>query len=352
MYRHFKRISITLVILFVSALCIIYFCPKQPLLGNVSFSQAVYDDHDHLLRLTLSRDEKYRLYVPLSHISPLLIRATLLQEDQYFRRHFGLNPFSIVKAGWQTYVLKTRRVGASTITMQLARIQYGINSKKLSGKIWQIIRASQYEMHYSKDQILEAYLNLAPYGNNIEGVGAASLIYFGKPVKSLSLPEALTLSVIPQNPTRRTPQQKKLLEIRNKLYARWIMQFPQDKNKNAMINLPLQMQTAHALPFIAPHFVNSILRENLASQQEMKTTLDIHLQKIIERTTKIYLARKKNVGAYNAAILLVDTRDMSVKALVGSSDFFNPAIQGQINGTQTQRSPGSTLKPFIYGKIG
>ncbi len=181
-----QLISITLVLFFVS----VYFLPTPALLSDVSYSTAVYDNQQHLLRLTLSQDDKYRLYTPLSNISPQLISATLLQEDQYFWRHYGVNPIAIVKAAWESYVMRSHRVGASTITMQVARLRLGIRSKKISGKIIQILRAIQLEMHYSKKQILEAYLNLAPYGNNIEGAGAASLIYFNKQVSDISLPQA------------------------------------------------------------------------------------------------------------------------------------------------------------------
>lgn len=348
MNKSLKCFSITIVLLFVSVWAALFFTAPA-LWQNISFSQAVYDENQHLLRLTLSTDQKYRLYVPLSQISPKLIKATLLQEDQYFRWHFGVNPFSIFKAGWQTYIAKSRRVGASTITMQVARIRFGVNSRKWDGKVLQIIRALQLEMHYSKNQILEAYLNLAPYGNNIEGVGAASLIYFGKPVNQLTVPEALTLAVIPQNPVQRTPQQKNLKIIRNKLFARWIATYPEDFLQKSVINLPLQMQTLHNLPFLAPHFVNSVLRDVSAKKQNVVTTLDIHLQALAEKVISRYLAREKNLGVYNASMLLVDTRDMSVKALVGSANFFNQAIGGQINGTDIKRSPGSTLKPFIYG---
>lgn len=330
-------------------MAILYFSQPPGLLTDISFSRAVYADHHRLLRLTLSHDDKYRLFTPLAQISPQLISATLLQEDQYFHWHYGVNPIATLKAAWQTYIVKSRRIGASTISMQVARMRYHINSKKFSGKIWQIIRAIQIEMHYSKEQILEAYLNLAPYGSNIEGVGAASLIYFDKSVNKITLPEAITLSVIPQNPTQRTPQQKNLKEIREKLFTRWLAQHPEDKDKIILLDLPLQMQNMHALPFIAPHFVNTVLQSTPPAQTEINTTLDSHLQKMIEHIAHQYLARKKNLGVYNAAILLVDTRDLSIKALVGSADFFSPTIQGQINGTEIKRSPGSTLKPFIYG---
>lgn len=349
MKKIIKTLSIIFVSLFVSGYLILFFSPKPALLNETSFSTAVYDDHHQLLRLTLSKDDKYRLYTPLSQISPQLIESTLLQEDQYFRWHTGINPLSLFKAVWHTYIAKSRRVGASTITMQVARLRFGINSKHISGKFWQIIRAAQLEMHYSKDEILEAYLNLAPYGGNVEGVGAASLVYFDKPVSNISLPEALTLSIIPQNPSKRTPGNSDLKSIRDHLYSRWLVQHPEDADKKETFGLPLVMQTTHSLPFSAPHLVNMVLHDSSVHQQSVDTTLDSRVQVILNRITRSYLARKKAIGVYNAAVLLVDTRDMGVKGLLGSADFFNKSISGQINGVETKRSPGSTLKPFIYG---
>ncbi|WP_010653717.1 penicillin-binding protein 1C [Fluoribacter dumoffii] len=349
MNRIFKKLSIILISLLVSAYLILFFLPKPPLLEDVSFSRAVYDEHQKLLRLTLSKDEKYRLFTPLSSISKQVIEATLLQEDQYFYWHYGINPWATIKAMWQTYGVQSRRVGASTITMQVARLRYGMNSKKISGKLLQIIRAIQIEMHYSKNEILEAYLNLAPYGGNIEGVGAASLVYFGTGVNKITLPQSLTLSIIPQNPGKRTPNNKELKQIREHLLGRWLGKHPEDANKRGMFALPLVMQNTHMLPFNAPHYVNKVLSTAPNKQQGIETTLDYRTQMIIERITHHYLARKKTLGVNNAAVLLVDTRDMGIKAMLGSADFFNLGISGQINGTETKRSPGSTLKPFIYG---
>ncbi|TAL66042.1 MAG: penicillin-binding protein 1C, partial [Legionella sp.] len=349
MKKLFKTISIILLTLFVSGLLILFFSPTPELLSDVNFSKAVYDDQHQLLRMTLSKDEKFRLYTPLSKISKELVEATLLQEDQYFYSHYGVNPIALGKALWQTYGVKTRRVGASTISMQLARIRFGINSRQVSGKLWQILRAIQIEMHYSKKQILEAYLNLAPYGGNIEGVGAASLVYFNKSVDRISLPEALTLSIIPQNPGKRTPQNHNLKHIRNHLFARWLVKHPEDGNKKVMFDLPLVMHTLKDLPFKVPHFTQQVLHDASITKQSIDTSLDSRTQIIVERITKHYLARKKMVGVFNAAVLLVDTRDLSVKAQMGSADFFNKQISGQINGIETKRSPGSTLKPFIYG---
>jgi penicillin-binding protein 1C len=348
MTRLNRCISLTLVFLIVSMWAILFFLPLPPLLSGLSFSRAVYDDHHQLLRLTLSQDGKYRLYTPLSKIAPELVSASLLEEDQYFYWHPGINPVSLVKAITRTYFRGPRRMGASTITMQVARIRYGIQSKTISGKLKQMLRALQIEMHYSKDEILEAYFNLAPYGNNIEGVGAASLIYFDKSIASITLPEALTLAVIPQNPTKRVPSRGLLTGIRQSLYERWVKLHPEDENKKSLLALPLQMRSLHDIPFRSPHFVNEVLMDAANKQYEVETTLNLRLQTAIEHITRNYLIRRKILGVNNAAVLVVDTRDMGIKAMLGSADFFQQQIGGQINGTSIRRSPGSTLKPFIY----
>jgi penicillin-binding protein 1C len=341
-----KLLSITLVILVVSMGAIIYLWPAPPLLTGISYSRAAFDSNQHLLRLTLSDDEQYRLFTPITELSDQLVDATLLQEDQYFYWHPGINPISLLRASWQTYILKSRRMGASTITMQVARMRYRINSKTASGKLWQIIRALQLEAHYSKQQILEAYLNFAPYGNNIEGVGAASLIYFNKPALDLSLPELLTLTVIPQNPGKRLPSQQLLKIARDKLYTRWQALHPDDRKHQALMHLPLQMRSIRHTPFLAPHLVNDLLATN--NDSRLITTLDIKLQQSIEHMTNHYIARKSRLGVHNAVVMLVDTRTMETKALLGSNNFYDPSIQGQVNGTKAKRSPGSALKPFIY----
>ncbi len=339
---------ITLVIVVVSMVAIIYLIPPPPLLQPISFSQAVYDDHDRLLRLTLSKDTKYRLFTPLDEISPVIIQATLLEEDQYFYWHLGVNPAAFCKALWQTYIKHSRRMGASTITMQVARMRYHIHSKSLTGKWLQIIRALQIEAHYSKHDILEAYLNLAPYGNNVEGVGAASLLYFNKPVSQLTLPEALTLAVIPQNPTKRLPDGNILKEKRDQLYLRWLQSHPKDRSMQALMSLPLQIHSVKAAPFYAPHFVNAILNKYPNDETSIHTTLNLNLQNTIRTTTQKYLSHQQSFGVNNAAVLLIDTDNMQVKALLGSADFFNKTISGEVDGTEAKRSPGSTLKPFIY----
>jgi len=319
-------------------------------------SVAFYDEHGRLLRLTLSSDERYRLWVPLEHLSPQLQQAVLLHEDRWFYWHPGVNPTALVRGAWVTYVRHGARQGGSTITMQLARLLWPLNTRTPWGKAEQAARALQLELYYSKRQILEAYLNYAPYGRNVEGAGAASLAYFDKPGDRLSLPEALTLAVIPRDPVRHLRGatgllNRRLIASRDRLYARWVQRHPQDEALKPLFALPMTIRPLSDLPFEAPHAVDQLLQaQHLsgASRPHVATTLDLGLQHIIERHVARYIARNAGSSIRNASAILVDTRDMSVKALIGSADYANKDISGQVNGTLARRSPGSTLKPFIY----
>ena len=152
--------------------------PKPPLLDGISFSQSVRDRNGTLLRITLAEDQKFRIWTPLRDISPELIGATLQYEDKYYSHHLGVNPVALLRSALEVVRFRRITTGGSTITMQLARLRFHLHTRTLGGKIAQIMRALEIERHYSKAQILEAYLNLAPYGRNIEGIGAASRIYF------------------------------------------------------------------------------------------------------------------------------------------------------------------------------
>ena len=345
-----RRLILLLLLLCAGVTAHLLFKPE--LRHKQGYSQVVYSHQGQLLRLTLSADEKYRLWVPLEKISPQLINTTLLHEDRYFYYHPGINPVALLKAFWQTYVLGGYRRGASTITMQLARMRFAINSRSLPGKFHQIIRSFQLEWYYSKDELLEAYLNTIPYGGNIEGVAAASLIYFDKPPQTLNLHEALTLTVIPQSPQRRLPFAKpenmtNLITARNRLLRNWLQAYPHDNPQRSLLALTPQLRSRAELPFLAPHFVNSLLRQH-ADTAVLETTLDVELQKLLQRSVRSYIESKQSLGFYNATAMLIDTRNMAVRAVLGSADFRNAMIHGQVNGTQAKRSPGSTLKPFIY----
>ena len=176
--------------------------PKPPLLDGIPFSQVVRDRDGNVLRVTLTADQKFRVRTLLHDVSPELIDATLQFEDKHFAQHCGVNPVALLRSA--TSILPGHaRTGGSTITMQLARLRFHLQTRTIPGKARQILRALELERHYSKSEILEVYFNLAPYGRNIEGAAAASQIYFGKQPAHLTGPEAIALSVIPQSPTRR-----------------------------------------------------------------------------------------------------------------------------------------------------
>ncbi|MFO7592527.1 MAG: penicillin-binding protein 1C [Pseudomonadota bacterium] len=321
--------------------------PRPELYGHVDYSTAWLDRHGKLLRLELAADERYRLKVPLEAVSPAMQQATLLYEDQDYYDHDGVDLFALLRAAWQTYVIADRRIGGSTLTMQVARLRYG-HDHTLLGKMQQILRAIQIERHYNKREILAAYFNLAPYGRNIEGVEAAGLIYFDKPAAELTLPEALALSVVPQNPVRRNPTSEagfaELARARTRLFERWVEAYPEDARRRGQIELPLAVRPPEALPFHAPHFVNGLE----AGPGSTMTTLDLSLQKMLAERVARYVERRGAEGIRNATALLLNSETMEVEALVGSADFFNDRIAGQVDGTRAKRSPGSALKPFVY----
>jgi penicillin-binding protein 1C len=334
--------------------------PKPPLLDGISFSQCVRDRNGKMLRVTLTTDQKFRVWTRLSDISPALIDATIRFEDKYYRHHPGVNPIALLRSALNLRAGGAHS-GASTITMQLARLRYHLCTRTLAGKFVQIIRALELERHYSKTEILEAYLNLAPYGRNIEGIGAASQIYFDKQASGLTRPEAVALSVIPQSPSRRAlfvDRDNRSLDVaqsnwyeRNK--ERWLLSrrgFNSMAGKPSLLELSMREFSARAKneqKFLAPHFVQQIVATE-KGRDEIVTTLDLAKQQLIERRIADYIQTNRNRGIQNAAALLVDTQTMDVLAQVGSADFFNAEIQGQVDGTRAPRSPGSTLKPFVY----
>ncbi|MBN1626399.1 MAG: penicillin-binding protein 1C [Deltaproteobacteria bacterium] len=327
--------------------------PDPGLYPELSQSTAIFDSRDRLIRLTLNSEDAYRLFVPIEEIPKDMIDATLLYEDRFFYRHPGVNPCSIVRALCNSIILKGRLTGASTITMQTARMRFSLKTTTIPGKIIQILRALQLERHYSKERILEAYFNLAPYGRNIEGIGAAGLIYFGKRPMDLSFPEALSLAVIPQNPSARCPSDKsgyiRMDEARQALFQRYVAVNPSYAKDSGLMSLPLACGSPETIPFKAPHFADYVLAsQSVAPSGAVKTSLDLDLQDGIQAILSRHVKRRNNDGIKNAAALLIDTRTMSILSMAGSVDFFNSAISGQVNAATAKRSPGSALKPFVY----
>ncbi|MEZ0388678.1 MAG: penicillin-binding protein 1C [Verrucomicrobium sp.] len=336
--------------LFLLALALLTYLilPKPELYpAHTTFSRQVFDREGNLMHLTLTDDGKYRVHTPLAEFSADLIAATLRHEDQHYFTHPGINPVSLLRGTWGM-LTGTRLGGGSTITMQYARLRFNLQTRSILGKMVQVGRALQLERHYSKQELLEAYLNLAPYGANVEGAGAASLLWCGKPVHEVSLREAVSLSVIPQSPSRRTPKTK---EDNTKLAAAQFRLFQQVQSERGLRADPLDgtftLRPETRVPREAPHLSRRLLAETTGG--EVKSLIDLNRQRTVEEAFADFIGRKKEVGISNASALLVHAPSREVLAYVGSSAFLNDTIQGQVDGVTARRSPGSALKPFIYG---
>ncbi len=293
-WRFFRKVvSRASLVLGVTAVIVVAI-PKPHLLDRTSFSPCYVDRNGRLLRLALADDDRYRVFVPLEKVAPQFVEMTLLHEDRYFHEHAGFNPIALLRAALADVRGEGRLLGASTITMQLARLHYHLNTRTVIGKLLQIAAAIHIEVHCSKREILEAYLNVAPYGRNIEGVGAASLIYFGKEPSELSPVEAMTLAVIPQSPARRAPgtaaHELALRKAREVLLGQWLEEHPGDARLRAVLDMPLDMKLPRELPFRAPHLVEEMIGRDAKPRAETRLALDLGLQDLFERQVTQYLA--------------------------------------------------------------
>ncbi len=335
-----------------------------PLLDNVPFSTLIFDRDGNLLRMGLSTDEKFRERVSLADIPFSVRRAALLYEDQHYFSHPGVNVFSFVRALWQN-IWGTRRVGASTIAMQVARLHGGLVTNTIGGKLQQMLLALRLIYHYGHDQVLEAYFNLAPYGGNVEGIGAASRVYFQQSVKTLTPVQALALTVVPQNPVKRAfrvagsgqfkgalSPSEGLEKARERIHVAWNDAYPD--NPVPHNPPPLRVYGIKLMPMAAPHLSAELLLQAQNAEAKTHTTRTLHTsidpeaQDIVERALQSFATRHTPYGITNASAMLVHWPSMEVRALAGSADFFDTSIDGQVDGTRGKRSPGSTLKPFIF----
>ncbi len=307
-------------------------------------SQMVVDRNGQLLRAFLSDDDKWRLPARVGDIDPRYIKLLKAYEDQRYDFHPGVDPLAVLRAIGQ-WVSEGRVVsGASTLTMQTARLLEP-RSRTFSSKLVEMARAVQFEMRYSKDDILAMYLTLAPFGGNVEGVRAASLRYFGKEPKHLTLSQAALLVALPQSPERLRPD-RHYMEARfgrDKVLARMeeSVKFSQlDLAEARNEALPLQRMR---LPFLAPRLSQRLV--SASGDAVVRTTLKAHMQKSLEDILALedmWLEDDASIAA-----VIVENANRDVIAYAGGSDFWGPA--GQIDLAQSPRSPGSTLKPFIYG---
>ncbi len=314
---------------------------------DMGWSRMVVDRHGTILHLSTTADGRYRLRTSLADISPAWIEATLAKEDRWFRWHPGVNPIALARAAWGS-ITGHPAGGASTLTMQVARLRWQMETRSVSGKLSQIFRAIQLERHYSKDEILEAYFNLAPYGGNVEGAGAAARLWCGRDASQVTRREAIALSVIPQSPSTRHPgslrdavriaaAQQRLTEILRRESGQRIDPLAAD------FTLVPSGPPAHE----APHFCRWVMQS--AAAGSITGTLDLGLQQEIERGIETHLDHTRDQGINNACAILVHAPSREVLAYVGSANYNDRNILGMVDGLRAQRSPGSAVKPFVYG---
>lgn len=301
-----------------------------------------------ILRLTTNREDQFRIWVALDEYPTELIQALLHLEDRHFYAHFGVNPLSILSAFYEKLLHGKKMRGASTLTMQLARVAYSLRTQSLGGKLQQMAYAIWLELCLSKEDILLSYLNLAPMGRNIQGMATAATIYFGRALKQLSRQEQLLLVSLPQNPAllnfKRASMPPQYHQNRaQRLYHSFFQQQSPYSFSDLLLN------SIEELPFRAGHLIDELEANRSQSDPNIiKTHLNFSVQKKFSRVIDFYLKNRKSEGIKNAVVMLVDWVDNKVLAYHGSADFFNKKIQGQVNGTLMMRSPGSTLKPFAY----
>lgn len=315
-------------------------------LKEVSPARVVTDEKGIPLWRFADSEGIWRYPVTIEEVSPRYLEALIQYEDRWFWEHPGVNPFSVMRAAWQD--LRSGKVvsGGSTLTMQVARL-LDPHPRTFGGKIRQLWRAMQLEWHLSKRDILTLYLNRAPFGGTLQGVGAASWAYLGKSPAQLSYSEAALLAVLPQAPSRLRPDRwpDRAEAARNKVLERmvtqgvWTAQQVKESREEPVWLAPRQM------PQLAPLFSRMML--NKSRENKIVTTLDASLQRQLEELAMNWKSRLPSRSSL--AMIVVDHTNMKVRGWVGSVDITDDSRFSHVDMVNAIRSPGSVLKPFIYG---
>ncbi|WP_269930453.1 penicillin-binding protein 1C [Aminobacter sp. HY435] len=319
-----------------------------PLPEKLIVSAEVLDRDGQLLRAYATPSGHWRLGVGLDQVDPQLVKMLVAYEDKRFWEHEGVDVLALGRAAQQ--LLANGRIvsGGSTLSMQLARLIEPRASRSLASKLKQLARAIQIERRLSKQEILERYLTLAPYGGNLEGVRAAALAYFGKEPKRLTVSEAALLVALPQLPERRRPDRnpKNAQAARDRVLGRMVTSGVLGDNEAARAALADVEAMRLALPSMAPHVSDAALR-NTPQVDRRQLTLRKSVQAGLEAVAREAASR---LGPrISVAMVMADAMTGEILGEVGSANYLDASRSGWIDMTRTVRSPGSTLKPFIYG---
>jgi penicillin-binding protein 1C len=301
----------------------------------------------------LSHDDKWRLPVALDDVDPRFVAALVALEDKRFWRHDGVDPIAIVRAAVSDVIHARRVSGGSTLTMQLARLLEP-RPRTIRSKLADMFRAVQLDLRLGKRELLEAYLSRTPYGGNVEGVASAAWSYFGHAARHLTPLEIATLLAVPQGPTRYAPRPANLARLRarrdailGKLIAAGVFSVADAGAALADATVASPPERLRRMPREAAHAAVS-LHKHHKGEIHIRSTLDAGAQALAEREVVLRRGELQRKGIYGGAIVVVDHRSREVVALVGNLDFRDAAHGGQIAMFERPRSPGSTLKPFVY----
>ncbi len=348
MIRYSKRMVVLtfLIILLLVILDKLFPFPFPEKQGE-QFAQVVTDRNGEPLRAFADKNGVWRYFVDNKDVSDNYKEALIQYEDRWFYQHQGSNPFSLLRACFQ-WIWNGRVIsGGSTLTMQVARL-FSPNKRTVSGKIQQLFRAHQLEWYLDKEEILNLYFNYAPFGGPVEGVQAASFVFLGKSADQLSDAEAALLTVLPQSPSRLRPYRypEKARTARDKVLYRLLANniWSVDRIQEAL-DEPILAQYS-SQPQVAP-LLSRRLKQANPLQPVIQSTIDINLQLAVENILKQYTLLLPD--GISAAVLINDNVDMSAIVYAGSADFHNNKRYGHVDMIKATRSPGSTLKPFLYG---
>jgi penicillin-binding protein 1C len=315
---------------------------------DIAYSKLVLDREGRILRAYATDRGYWRIPATVADVDPRFLKLLFAYEDKRFRAHHGIDPRAVLRASWQ--LLRHGHVvsGASTLTMQVARLLEPRPDRTLRAKLRQMVRAVELERKLSKDQILNLYLSLAPYGGNLEGIRAASLAYFGREPKKLTLGEAALLVALPQSPEARRPDRasEAARRARDRVLDRAAAAGAVPRDEAMRAKLEPVPHARQPMPMLAPHAADQVLL-SAPARPVYRLTIDAQAQKSLQD-----LARER-AGVLgpdvSVAIVAVHQATGEIFARVGSADYLDERRAGQVDMTQAVRSPGSALKPFIYG---
>ena len=319
-----------------------------PLEAAQEVSTEILDRDGQLLRAFATREGLWRLETTVDDVDPALLRILVAYEDRRYESHSGVDVLALGRAAWQLATNGRIVSGASTLSMQVARLIEPRQERSLTAKLIQIARAIQIERRLSKTEILNLYLTHAPYGGNLEGVRAASLAWFGKEPKRLSTAEAALLVALPQLPEKRRPDRysDNALEARKRVLERARDADVVDETEVELALNASLPTVRRQLPALSPHLAEAARRK----APEASTHQTTILRPVQETLEKVALeAGRKLDPKVSLALLMADATTGEIVAEVGATNYFDASRSGWIDMTRAERSPGSALKPFIYG---